>query len=353
MSENYRPDPPPRTSRSSRADVAENSNRPRRGICQFMRKVKNGLTKKLPKRFKQTRNRTTTVQNVEIEGAFSSQKVEDTVHLHPSNDNRRPTTLEIPSDSMNQGLSGEPASQAQAAHSGEEEGPNHQLVDAILQGACDGMESTRLLGEHATSMASAANNAPAGLAAVDNFETTYLQPLKISNAVLEKIVDVHPYTKIALGVLSAASNIYVLFLPESGLLLRSHNSMQIIIAQAERDESIYSLLKKLAEIYRFMTQDDSLGKIESMRGIVGKIIQQTRKRVSKNFLSETDGIIKKYSDTLDGLVQQFRDQVDWDVIVFVQPTGDTLDLGDIAYAKGAGLNTMKQCLPGTPTEILS
>jgi hypothetical protein len=34
-------------------------------------------------------------------------------------------------------------------------------------------------------------------------------------------------------------------------------------------------------------------------------------------------------------------------------SGDTLDLEDIAYAKGAGLNTMKQCLPGTRTEILS
>jgi hypothetical protein len=52
------------------------------------------------------------------------------------------------------------------------------------------MESTGLLGEHATFMASAADNGPAGLAAADNFETTYLQPLKIINAVLEKIADV-------------------------------------------------------------------------------------------------------------------------------------------------------------------
>jgi len=95
------------------------------------------------------------------------------------------------------------------------------------------------------------------------------------------------------------------------------------------------------------------------------------KRLRKNVLSETDDIIKQYSDTLDGLMQQFRDQVDRDVAVFVRRTGkdpdplltlhlfihtvlgDTLDLGDIAYAKGAGLNTTKQCLPGTRTEILS
>jgi hypothetical protein len=51
--------------------------------------------------------------------------------------------------------------------------------------------------------------------------------------------------------------------------------MQIIIAQAERDESIHSLYKKLADVYRLMTEDDSLDKIESMHGIVGNIVKQT------------------------------------------------------------------------------
>jgi hypothetical protein len=39
-------------------------------------------------------------------------------------------------------------------------------------------------------MASAGVNAPADLDVVDNFETTYLQPLKIVDAVLEKIANV-------------------------------------------------------------------------------------------------------------------------------------------------------------------
>jgi hypothetical protein len=68
-------------------------------------------------------------------------------------------------------------------------------------------------------------------------------------------------------------------------------------------------------------------------------------------------------------MQQFRDQVDRDVVVFIHRigkdpdtplslhshtvSGDALDLGDIAYAKDAGLNTMKQCLPETRTDILS
>jgi len=71
-----------------------------------------------------------------------------------------------------------------------EETPNSKLIDAELQGALEGMGSMRLLGKHATSVASAINNGPADLATADDFETTYLQPLKIIDAVLEKITDV-------------------------------------------------------------------------------------------------------------------------------------------------------------------
>ncbi|KAG1819391.1 hypothetical protein DFJ58DRAFT_739431 [Suillus subalutaceus] len=322
MSE-YRSDPPP-----------ESSNQPRGGVRQSLRKMKDGLTKKLPKRFKRTRNHTTAAQDVEIEGASSSQKIEDTLHFHPSNDNKHSTTSKILSDSENQGLSGEPASQVQATASGKEEGPNPQLVDAELQGARDGAQSMGLLGRHATSMASAVSNAPADLAAADDFEATYLEPLKVIDAVLEKIADVHPYAKMALGVLSAAS--------------------KIIIAQAERDKSIHSLLEKLAEVYRFMTQEDSLGKIESMRGIVGKVAQQTIEcaRFIREY-SETESFWKRYNNALDGLMQQFRDQTDRDVAIFVHSAGEKLDLSGMVYAGGAGLDTAKQCLSGTRTDILS
>ncbi|KIK31444.1 hypothetical protein CY34DRAFT_103294, partial [Suillus luteus UH-Slu-Lm8-n1] len=162
----------------------------------------------------------------------------------------------------------------------------------------------KVLGERTTSAASAGVNAPDGLDTVDNFETTYIQPLKIADAVLEKIADVHPYVKMALGVLSAAC--------------------KIIIAQAERDKSILSLLKKLGDVYRFMTDADNLGKIESMRDIVGKVTQQIFecarfireyseaksfwKRAGKNIVRETDDIITKYNNALEDLMQEFRDR---------------------------------------------
>ncbi|KAG2756386.1 hypothetical protein P692DRAFT_20714046 [Suillus brevipes Sb2] len=129
--------------------------------------------------FKGSRN--PVAQNVDPQGAPSSQKVEDALHLYPSKDNKDITTPEIPSDSVNQGLSGEPSSQ---------EGPDHQLAVAELQGARDGMQNVGLLGGNAASMASTVVNTPTNLDAVDNFERTYLQPLKIVDAVLEKIANV-------------------------------------------------------------------------------------------------------------------------------------------------------------------
>jgi hypothetical protein len=84
-------------------------------------------------------------------------------------------------------------SQIQPAPPGKEEVPNPQLVHTELRRARDGAENMRPLGGHATSVASATENAPADLAAAGDFETTYLEPLKIMNvinAVLEKISDV-------------------------------------------------------------------------------------------------------------------------------------------------------------------
>ncbi|KAG1902624.1 uncharacterized protein F5891DRAFT_1215023 [Suillus fuscotomentosus] len=374
-SKDHRPDPP----ETCEAPIRENSvcglkglldSQPRSRLKQAMQKFAKRATKNLSKPFKSSCNRipanqkvvledasTTVVQNIEMEGASSSQK------LDSSNNNKHPTTSEILSDSVNQGLSGEPASQV--APSRKEEGFDPQLVDAELQGACDNTQRMRLLGKHATSMASTASNVPVDLAAAEDFETTYLQPLKIINGVLEKIADVwailvywtrtnqviqmHPYTKMALGVLSAAS--------------------KIIVAQAERDKSIKSLLEQLAEVYHFMTLDDSLSKIESMCGVISKIAQQTLecacfireysemksfwKRISKNVIAETDDIITQYNDALDGLMQQFCDRTDRDIAIFVQFAGETLDLNGMTYAAGVGLNTMKQCLPGTRKEILS
>lgn len=51
--------------------------------------------------------------------------------------------------------------------------------------------------------------------------------------------------------------------------------MQVILTQTARDQSVQSLLKKLEEVYSFMSQNDTLGQISSKRSISGRIAQQT------------------------------------------------------------------------------
>jgi hypothetical protein len=65
------------------------------------------------------------------------------------------------------------------------------------------------------------------------------------------------------------------------------SSVQIILAQRDRDNAIHELLEKLGQVYGF-TQDEMLGKISSMDPILGKISQQTR---------ECADFIKNYSET--------------------------------------------------------
>ncbi|KAG1880417.1 hypothetical protein C8R48DRAFT_795856 [Suillus tomentosus] len=318
----HRPYPPPET---CEATVRESSNQPRSQVKQAVRKFAKGVTKKLSKRFKCSRKRTPAIQNVELQDASSNQNIR-----------------------VNQGTSGEPASKLDIP-SGIEEGIGSKSVDAELQGAHEASEHMRTLGGPAQSVTSAANNAQAGLTAADDFQTNYLQPLKNFDTVIEKIANVHPYAKMVLGILSAAA--------------------KIVLAQAERDESVHRLLQKLDEVYGFVTQDDNLSKVESMHDVIGKIAQQTFecarfirdysktksfwKRVGKNIVAETDDIIARYNNALDELMQQFRDQAHRDVAIFVQFAGETLDLGGMIYAAGAGLDTAKQCLLGTRTNILS
>ncbi|KAG2113852.1 uncharacterized protein F5147DRAFT_787911 [Suillus discolor] len=347
MSRDRRPDPP---SEACEATVRESSSRPRSRVKQTIRKFAKGIARKLFKLFKSSRRRTPAIQNADLQDTSLNQNIEagaqDTPRTLPFTDDKHPTTVENPSS---QGTSGEPALKIPDISSRVEEAPGPKLTAAELQRAHEASEHMKTFGGRAQPATSAAANAPAGLAAADEFQTNYLQPLKIFDSAIDKITDVHPYAKMALGVLSVAA--------------------KIILAQAERDESVDRLLQKLDEVYGFITRDENLSKVKSMHDVIGKIAQQTLecarfireysetksfwKRAGKNIIKETDDIITQYNAALDGLMQQFRDQTLQDVAIFVQFAGDTLDLGDIAYANGAGLNTKKQCLPGMRKEILS
>ncbi|KAG2141430.1 uncharacterized protein EDB93DRAFT_1252575 [Suillus bovinus] len=206
--------------------------------------------------------------------------------------------------------------------------------------------------------ASVVEGGPEDLDAADEFQDTYLKPLRIFDDVIGKIADLHPYAKMALGVLSCTA--------------------KIILAQADRDAAVLQLLKKLCEVYDFITQDGKLDKKLSMRAtsVLGKISKQIRecanfinnysetsnfwKRLGKNVVSETTNTIQKYNDVLDRLMDNFRHQVLLDVAVQVDDIdiqvhhiGQILELSGMTYAEGAGFDTRKECLQGTRTEILS
>ncbi|KAG2356813.1 hypothetical protein BDR07DRAFT_1491450 [Suillus spraguei] len=341
MTEDHRTTPPPEflePPESREATPAESSSQPRSRFRQALQKFKKNVIKKVSKPSKRSRRQTPTVQKADHTGVSSSQNVEDVVsRLHPSNDDK-PVTSENPSDCVNQGASGEHTSKALVTPPGAEEIPDPQVVNAGLRDARERTDSVRLLGKRVTSVASAAKDGPNDLDAADNFQTTYLHHSKFSTLSLGILrmygpfLLVHPYAKMVLGVLSAAS--------------------KIILAQTERDKSVQSLLDKLEQVYDFMTQDDTLGRISSTRTIAGRIAQQTLecahfirdysenksfwKRLGKNTVSETDDLISRYNKALDDLMQQFRDQAIRNIADLVRFTsdelGDELDLNSILYA---------------------
>ncbi|OJA15243.1 hypothetical protein AZE42_11550, partial [Rhizopogon vesiculosus] len=82
-----------------------------------------------------------------------------------------------------------------------------------------------------------------------------LKPLKAFNSIANGIAEVHPYAKVALSILTSAS--------------------QMILDQADRDDAVSSLLSKVSEVFAFMTEEEELAKITSMLAVYGKIARQT------------------------------------------------------------------------------
>ncbi|KAG2365645.1 hypothetical protein BDR07DRAFT_1374179 [Suillus spraguei] len=188
MSEDHRTNPPPETS-GSPPTPGESLNQPRGKFRQALQKCKN-VIKKVSKTFKRSRHQTPAVQNADHEGASSFQNVQDVSRLHPSDDHK-PVTSENSSGRKNQGGSAEPASKVIGAPPGVEEIHDPQLLaEAKLHDAREGMESVRLLGKHATEVASAVKDGLEDLDAADNFQTTYFRPLRIFDTVVGNLGNV-------------------------------------------------------------------------------------------------------------------------------------------------------------------
>ncbi|KAG2052434.1 hypothetical protein BDR06DRAFT_997597 [Suillus hirtellus] len=184
MNRDHRAAPPPE---ACEATVRESSSRPHTRVKQTIQKLAKGATKKLSKFSKASRSRIPTKQSADPQDTSLNQNIQDTPHKLSFTHDKHPTPAENPSS---QGASGEPASKVLDISSGVEETPGPKSPDAELQGAREALEHMKTFGGRAQSVTSVAANASAGLAAADDFQTNYLQPLKIFDSAIEKIADV-------------------------------------------------------------------------------------------------------------------------------------------------------------------
>lgn len=176
----------------------------------------------------------------------------------------------------------------------------------------------------------------------------YLKPFQVFNEVVTTLSRVHPYAQLALGILTAAS--------------------QLLMKQANLDKAVFSLLKMIRGVYEFLAEEDTINTMNDMKGTLVKIARvisnsalfikdysKTKsfwKRTQKNIRSNTLAIVDDYITTLNDLMQQYRDHAARDIQINVHHVLEDLNLEGMAYAGGAGLDTTRMCLEGTRTEIL-
>ncbi|KIN97417.1 hypothetical protein M404DRAFT_1006058 [Pisolithus tinctorius Marx 270] len=224
-----------------------------------------------------------------------------------------------------------------------EPAPEKDINDAVR--AFDNMDPMSRLGEGAGNIVTDANIA---FTDIQNFTATYLQPFQVFNEVVTTLSNVHPYAQIALGILTAAS--------------------QLLMKQANLDKAVSGLLQTIRSVYEFLTEEDTINNIDNMKDTLAKIARvisdsaqfikdysETKsfwKRTGKNIGSKTQAIVDDYTTTLNDLMQQYRDHAVQDIQINVHRVLEDLNLEGMAYAGGAGLDMAKICLDGTRTEIL-
>ncbi|KIL56157.1 hypothetical protein M378DRAFT_539841 [Amanita muscaria Koide BX008] len=180
----------------------------------------------------------------------------------------------------------------------------------------------------------------------------FLKPLKAFDSVVKGLADVHPYAKVALSVLSWAS--------------------QAILAQANRDKLIQELQSRIADVYEFMLGDGRLDKLISMKDVLSqasqvmlecaKFIQVYSRpnflsRFGKEVFSDTDDAVAKYTKAIDGLMQQFHQYAMRDALInthdILTTTNDVLTTthdirGNIRHA----LEDIRQLGQPSPTRAI-
>jgi len=160
----------------------------------------------------------------------------------------------------------------------------------------------------------------------------------------------------------------------------------MILAQANLDVSIATLLCRVGQTYKLILKHMSSSKINVTKDIlvqIAQIIQEcvifisqysatksfcrlprlslpfqefisfTGLRLGKNVLKETGTKVTNYNSKLDQLMQDLRGLALLDVQVGVQQIQEDFSLDSLVCAGQVGLIKGKKCLDGTRTEILN
>jgi len=160
----------------------------------------------------------------------------------------------------------------------------------------------------------------------------------------------------------------------------------MILAQANLDASIATLLSRVGQTYELILENKSSSKINATKDILVQIAQIIREcatfisqysetksfcrpprlslpfqefisftglRLRKNVLKETDTKVANYNSKLNQLMQDLRDLTLLDVQVGVQQIREDFSLESLVCAGQVGLIKGKKCLDGTRTEILT
>ncbi|KAG6332238.1 hypothetical protein ID866_6853 [Astraeus odoratus] len=191
-----------------------------------------------------------------------------------------------------------------------------------------------------------AKTAVGGMATMNS---KYLFPLQKFGTVLTTISGLHPYAKLAFGLLDGAT--------------------QIILAQTTIDDSLRDLVAKISQVFEFIMEKDILSDIQLTKGTIAQIAQVVHEaakfvnnysstrhfwhRLGRNVLTDTKAAVDRYNKALDDLMLQFRDRAARDMHLNVYGIREDLNLDGMVYAAGVGLNTTKKCLDGTRIEILN
>ncbi|KIN98733.1 hypothetical protein M404DRAFT_827280, partial [Pisolithus tinctorius Marx 270] len=194
-----------------------------------------------------------------------------------------------------------------------------------------------------------ATGANTALAETQSFPDTYLKPFNDFNQAVTTLTKIHPYARMALGMLVAIS--------------------QMFVVQQTRDERVSRLLDTVRKVYEFLTEETTLKEISGKRETFVKIalmtsgaVQFTKnysatvdfwKRSGKDVEYEARDVSIAYTEALDDLMQQYRRHEDRGVQVDAFRVLEELDLDGFARARGVGINWTKRCLDGTRTEILT